>query len=389
MISRRVWVSLMGAAGLASASSGALAQETVKIGMILPLTGPFTPIGKQVEAGAKLYLSQIGGVVAGKKIEIVLRDDGGVPDATKRIATELVVNEKVNVLAGFGLTPLAMATAPIATQSKTPLVVMAAGTTAIVDASPFIARTSFTQAQSAATIADWAAKNGIKKVVTLVTDYAPGIDSEKFFSEPFKAAGGEVLAQLRAPLQNPDYAPFLQRVIDAKPDAIFVFVPAGVGAALMKQYVERGMDKSGIRLIGPGDITDDDLLNGYGDSALGVVTAHLYSANHPSAANKAYVEAFKKANNMRPNFMSLGGYDGMRLITEALKKTNGATDGPGLIAAMKGMSWESPRGPISIDPDTRDIVQNIYIRKVEKVDGELYNVEFETYPSVKDPARKK
>ncbi|WP_342359691.1 ABC transporter substrate-binding protein [Terrarubrum flagellatum] len=389
MLNRRYAAAV--AAGAAMLASGAaIAQETVKVGLILPMTGPFTSTGKQIDAAAKLYLAQHGATVAGKKIEIVLRDDGGVADQTKRIAQELVVNEKVSVLAGFGLTPLAMATAPIATQAKTPMVVMAAGTTAIIDASPFVTRTSFTQAQSAASIAEWAAKNGVKKVVTLVSDYAPGIDSERFFSEPFKTAGGEVLQQLRVPLQNPDFAPFLQRVIDAKPDALFVFVPSGVGAVLMKQFVERGMDKAGVKLIGPGDITDDDLLNGYGDSALGIITAHLYSAAHLSAMNKAYVEAFKKANNgMRPNFMSVGGYDGMHLIIEALKKTNGATDGAGLIAAMKGMSWESPRGPISIDPETREIVQDIYVRKVEKVDGELYNVEFDKFAAVKDPARKK
>ena len=190
------------------------------------------------------------------------------------------------------------------------------------------------------------------------------------------------------PLRNPDFSPFLQKVADAKPDALFVFVPSGPGRAFMKQFLERGLDKSGIRLIATGDVTDDDQLNGMGDVALGVVTTHHYSANHDSPENKAFVEAFKKANNgLRPNFMAVGGYDGMHLIYEALKKTNGSTDGDALIAAMKGMKWESPRGPISIDPETRDIIQNIYIRKVEKVNGELYNVEFATIPNVKDPVK--
>ncbi len=237
-------------------------------------------------------------------------------------------------------------------------------------------------------MAEWALKNGIKKVVTMVIDYGPGIDAEKSFSDKFKADGGTIVEYLRVPLRNPDFAPFLQKARDAKPDALFVFVPSGPGAQFVKQFVERGLDKSGIKLIGPGDVTDDDLLNGMGDVVIGVITAHNYSANHDRALNKTYVEAFKKANGgLRPNFMSVGGYDGMALIYEALKKTNGSTDGDTLIAAMKGMAWESPRGPISIDPDTRDIIQNIYIRKVDKVNGELYNVEFATIPNVKDPVK--
>jgi branched-chain amino acid transport system substrate-binding protein len=235
-------------------------------------------------------------------------------------------------------------------------------------------------------MADWAAKNGVKKVVTLVSDYGPGIDAEKAFSGSFAKSGGQV-ENLRVPLANPDFSPFLQKVADLKPDALFVFVPAGVGAQFMKQFVERGLDKSGIRLIATGDVTDDDLLNTIGDVALGTITTHHYSVSHDSAENKAFVEAFRKANpGMRPNFMAVGGYDGMHLIYEGLKKTNGA-GGQALVDAMKGMSWTSPRGPVSIDPQTRDIVQNIYVRKVERKDGELYNVEFETIPNVKDPVK--
>jgi branched-chain amino acid transport system substrate-binding protein len=385
----------LAAAGIAiTAASGVIApqtahaQETAKIGLILPLTGPFTSTGKQIEAAVRLYMQQHGTSVAGKKIELIVRDDAGNADTTRRVAQELLVNDKVNVLAGFGLTPLALAVAPLATQAKVPEVVMAAGTSIITERSPYIARTSFTVPQSCVIVADWAAKNNIKKVVTLVTDYAPGHDAEKSFKDRFTAEGGQVLAELRVPLQNPDFAPFLQRAADAKPDALFVFVPSGVGAILMKQFVERGLDKSGIKLIGPGDITDDDILNGFGDAAVGVITAHFYATAHPSPMNKAYVEAFQKANpGMRPNFMSVGGYDGMHLIYEALKKTNGSTDGDALINAMKGMKWESPRGPISIDPETRDIIQNIYVRKVEKVGGELHNVEFATFEAVKDPVK--
>ena len=379
---------LAAVAALALVSSAATAQDTVKIGLILPMTGQQASTGKQIDAAVKLYMAQNGTTVAGKKIEVILKDDTSVPDVTKRLAQELVVNDKVAFLAGFGLTPSAMATAPIATQAKVPEIVMAAGTSSITEASPYVARTSFTLAQSAVPMAEWAYKNGIKKVVTLVSDYGPGIDAEKSFSEKFKADGGTIVENLRIPLRSPDFAPVLQKVADAKPDALFVFVPSGTGAQFVKQFVERGLDKSGVKLIATGDVTDDDQLNGMGDVVVGVINAHNYSANHDSALNKAYVEAFKKANNgLRPNFMSVGGYDGMALIYGALKKTNGSTDGDKLIAALKGMAWESPRGPISIDADTRDIIQNIYIRKVDKVGGELYNVEFATIPNVKDPVK--
>jgi len=373
---------------LALAPSAASAQETVKIGLILPMTGQQASTGKQIDAAVKLYQAQNGTTVAGKKVEVILKDDASVPDVTKRLAQELVVNDKVAFLAGFGITPSALATAPIATQAKVPEIVMAAGTSSITEASPYIARTSFTLAQSSVPMANWAHKNGIKKVVTLVSDYGPGIDAEKSFSATFKADGGTIVENLRVPMRSPDFSPVLQKAADAKPDALFVFVPSGAGAQFVKQFIERGLDKSGIKLIATGDVTDDDQLNGMGDAMIGVINAHNYSANHNSPVNKAFVAAFKKANNgMRPNFMAVGGYDGMHLIYEALKKTNGSTDGAKLMAAVKGMAWESPRGPISIDPETRDIVQNIYIRKVQKVDGELYNVEFETIPNVKDPVK--
>jgi branched-chain amino acid transport system substrate-binding protein len=333
-------------------------------------------------------MAQHGDTVAGRKIEVILKDDAAVPDTSKRIAQELIVNEKVHMLAGFGVTPCALAVAPLATQAKIPEIVTAAGTSIITERSPYIVRTSFTLAQSTVPMAQWATKNGIKKVVSMVSDYAPGVDAEASFKEEFTKQGGQIIESIRFPLANPDFAPFLQRARDAKPDAIFVFVPSGQGGAFVKQFLERGLDKAGIKIIGPGDVTDDDLLNGMGDQVLGTVTAHFYSADHDSPANKAFVSAFEKANSgMRPNFMAVGGYDGMHLIYEALKKTNGDTDGDKLIAAMKGLKWESPRGPISIDPETRDVVHNVYIRKVEKKNGQLYNVEFATYNDVKDPMK--
>lgn len=384
---RTVLKGVLGFALAASVSSVALAQEALKIGLILPMTGPFASTGRQIDAAVKLFLAQEGAVHGGRKLEVILKDDAGNADATRRLAQELVVNDKVSVLAGFGLTPLAMATAQIATQAKVPQIVMAAATATITEASPYIARTSFTLPQASEPMADWAWANGIKKVFTVVTDYGPGIDAETSFANKFKAAGGTV-ESVRVPLRGPDFAPFLQRVSEAKPDALFVFVPSGVGAQFMKQFVERGLDKAGIKLIGPGDVVDDDILQGIGDVALGAITTHHYSAAHDSPANKAFVEAFQKANpGMRPNFMAVGGYDGMKLIAKALEATKGDANGDKLIAAMKGASWESVRGPVKIDPDTRDIVQNIYVRKTEKVGSELQNVEFATIKDVKDPVK--
>ena len=369
----------------------ASAQDNVfKIGLILPMTGQQATTGRQIEAAARLYMAQNGDTVAGKKIQLIVKDDTSLPDVTRRLAQELVVNDKVNVLAGMGITPSAMATAPLSTQSKTPLVVMAAATSSITEASPYVVRTSFTLPQVSVALADWAPKNGIKKVVTLVSDYGPGIDAEKYFNQRLTLNGGQVTEALRVPLRNPDFAPFLQKVRDGKPDALFVFVPSGAGAAVMKQFLERGLDKAGIKLIATGDVTDDDQLNDMGDGALGVVTSHHYSAAHPSPLNKKFVEAFEKANKgLRPNFMAVGGYDGMRVIYEALKTTKGAGGGDALLAAMKGQVFESPRGKVFIDAQTRDIVQDVYLRKVERVNGQLYNVEFDVIKDVKDPGKTK
>jgi branched-chain amino acid transport system substrate-binding protein len=388
MSRRVVRTGLAALAASVFAVSAPFAQTTVKIGFILPMTGQQQSTGKQISAAVRLFMQQNGDTVAGKKIELIVKDDGAVPDNTKRLAQELIVNERVDVVAGFGVTPAALAVAPLATEARLPEVVTAAGTSIITERSPYIVRTSFTLAQSTVPMADWAAKNGIKKVVSMVSDYAPGVDAENSFKERFIKNGGQVIEAIRFPLANPDFAPFLQRAGDAKPDAIFVFVPSGQGGTFVKQFIERGLDKAGIKIIGPGDVTDDDLLNGMGDQVIGTVTAHFYSADHPSATNRAFVEAFKKANNgLRPNFMAVSGYDGMHLIYEALRKTGGRTDGDGLMAAMKGMKWESPRGPMSIDPDTRDVIQNIYIRKVERKNGELYNVEFATFDAIKDPVK--
>ena len=379
---------LIGIAASALVASGgaATAQEVLKIGLIQSMTGAFNTGGKAVVNGALLYLKQHGDIVAGRKIQVIVKDDASAPDTAKRIAQDLIVNDKVAIL-GVGITPAALTIAPLVTEAKIPTVVMLAGASVTVERSPYMARTGFTLGQQSATIADWAVKNGAKKVVTLVSDWAPGLEAEATFKERVVAGGVRVIESMRVPLANPDFAPFLQRARDDKPDTLFISFPSPQAGVFAKQFVERGMDKSGIRIIGPGDLTDEDELPGMTDAVLGIVTAGHYSAIHDSALNKTYVAAFERAYGKRPNFISLGGYDGMHLIYEALNKTRGNTDGDTMIAAMKGLKWESPRGSMQIDPRTRDVVQNEYIRRVERVNGQLANVELMTYPMVKDPAK--
>ena len=365
----------------------AVAADPFRIGLILPLSGPFASTGKQVEAACRLYMQKNGDTVAGRKVELIVRDDTGVaPETTKRTAQELIVRNQVNVLAGFGLTPLALATAPVATEAKTPMIVMAAATSIVTSKSPYIVRSGFTLPQVTGPIADWAVKNKIQTAVTMVSDYAPGIDAESTFVKRFTSGGGKVAESLRVPLRNADYGPFIQRAKDAKPDALFVFVPSGEGSAVMKQFDDRGLKAAGIKIIGTGDVVDDDLLESMGGVAVGVVTSFHYSAAHDSPENKAYVDAFMKANGgMRPNFHSVGGYDGMHVIYEAAKNAGADANGDKLVEAMKGMKWVSPRGPMMIDPATRDPVQTVYIRRVEMVNGKPWSIEFDKVENVKDP----
>lgn len=371
------------------AGGSALAQDVVKVGLLSSQTGPFAAVGRQMEGGVRLYMQEHGDRVAGKRIELIVKDDGGVADQTRRLAQELVTNDRVHVLAGFTLTPGALATAPVATQAKTPMIVMLGATSIIPDRSPFIVRTSLSVPQLAYPYAEWIHGQGAKSLVTFVSDYGPGIDYENYVSAAFEAKGGKIAQKIRVPLANPEFAPFLQRLVDLKPDAVFVFVPSGgVGVALMNQLKERGVAQSGMKIYAEGSMLDDDSLNGMGDSALGMVSSHTYSAAHPSAKNKAFVEGYRKLNGRRPNIVAAYGYDGMHLVYEALKKTGGNVDGEKLVGAMKGMEWESPRGPVKVDPETRDLVQNVYVRRAERMsDGEVYNVEFATIPATKDPTR--
>jgi branched-chain amino acid transport system substrate-binding protein len=365
----------------------AAAETPLKIGISMPLTGAgFNAVGRQLQAALKFYMQQHGDTVAGRQIQITIRDDGGVADNARRLIQEMIVDQKVDIL-GIGITPTSLAIAPLVTESKKATLVMSSGASITTTKSPYFVRAGFILAPQSWVLAEWAAKNGSKRVVTLVNDWAPGVEAETAFTTRFKQVGGEIAESIRIPLANPDFAPFLQRIGDIKPDTAFIYFPGTQAPIFAKQFAERGLARSGIKVIGPGDLTDDDDLNNMGDQMLGMITAGPYSAAHDSALNKAYVAGIQKANGFRPDFVSLGAYDGLHLIYEALKKTGGNSEGEALIAAMKGMAWESPRGPVSIDPDTRDIVSNIYIRKVVKIDGQLWSQEFETYPNVRDPIK--
>jgi branched-chain amino acid transport system substrate-binding protein len=372
----------------AFAAAPALAQQPLKIGLILPYTGQFTDASAQMDDAIKLYIKQHGDTVAGRKVEIIRRDDAGSPDVSKRMARELVVNDHVDILAGFAITPEALAVAEVATEAKKLMVVMNAATAIITTKSPYIVRASLTIPQLNESFGTWAYKSGIRKVYTLVSDYAPGHDAEASFQRGFKEAGGEIVGSLRIPLANPDFSAFVQRIKDSNPEAIYIFVPGGAQpAALAKAMVERGMDTSKIKILGQGEITEENAIRGMGDAALGVVTAFHYDYNHDSKANKDYAAAFNADHKRNPDFFATGGYDGMHVIYEALKKTGGRSDGDALVEAAKGLTWESPRGPVSIDPQTRDIIQTVYFRKVEEVGGALKNVEFEKIGNVKDPVK--
>ncbi|MFZ6845290.1 ABC transporter substrate-binding protein [Undibacterium sp. RuTC16W] len=367
------------------------AEDTIKIGLIAAFSGPFADYGKQMEAGIKTWMAQNGSTVAGKKIEIIVKDTTGPsPEIAKRLAQELVVRDKVDFLAGFSLTPEALAVAPIAEQAKKPMIIMNAATSAITAKSNYIVRFSMTLAQISAPMATWAAKNNIKKVVTLVADYGPGIDAETAFKNEFIKGGGMITETIRVPLRNPEFAPYIQRVKDAKPDAVFIFVPAGEqGVAFMKGYRERGLAAAGIKVIATGDLTDDHVLPAMGDITSGVITTFHYSAAHKSPENLAFLKNFAAANPGvgRPSFMAVAAYDGMAAIYEVIRKLNGKIDGDQAMDILKNIQINSPRGPIAIDPQTRDIVQTVYVRKVEKVGDEFYNVEFDQFTNQKDPGK--
>jgi branched-chain amino acid transport system substrate-binding protein len=383
---------LVGFSALAAAVLGISpvnAQQTIKIGLILPYSGQFADPGAQADNGIKLYMQRHGDTVAGKKIEIIRKDTGGIaPDVAKRLAQELIVRDKVDLLAGFSLTPNAMAAADVSAQAKKFMVVMNAAASVVTTKSPYMARVSFTLPQLNEPLGIWAYKNGVRKVYSMVADFAAGHDAEAAFHSAFKAAGGEIIGSVRYPVANPDFSAFVQRAKDMNPEAIFIFVPGGSQSpAIAKALADRGIDPRKTKVMAQLELTDEQALKNMGDTALGIITSAHYDYNHGSALNKEFVAAFNAAYKRNPDFFAVGGYDGMHLIYEALKKTNANTDGDALIGAAKGMAWESPRGPISIDPATRDIVQTVYMRRVEKVGNQLINVEFDKIENVKDPVK--
>src|SRR3989440_2535372 len=367
----------------------AAAQGTIKIGIILPYSGQFADAATQMDNAIKLYVKQHGDTVAGKKLEFIRKDTGGIaPDVAKRRAQELIVRDKVDMLAGFLLAPNALAASDVSAEAKKFMVVMNAATSIITTKSSYMVRTSLTTPQVNASLGTWAYKSGIRKAYTMVSDYGPGLDAEGGFSGAFKEAGGEIIGTVKMAVANPDFSAYVQRAKDLNPESIYVFVPGGAQPpAFGKALSERGIDPQKIKVLGQGEITDDAALKGMGDTALGIITAFHYDWNHNSAMNKKFVADFNAAYGRNPDFFSIGGWDGMHAIYAALKKTNGNTDGEALIGAVKGMGWESPRGPISIDPETRDIIQTVYIRRVEKVAGKVVNVEFDKIENVKDPVK--
>ncbi|RZS85184.1 ABC transporter substrate-binding protein [Pigmentiphaga kullae] len=385
----RLWGCVLGMA----LGGTAAAQTPLKIGFVGEMSGQQAEYGLQMSNGAKLFLQEHGDVVAGRKIQLIIKDVGGPnPEVAKRVAQELITRDKVEFLAGFGFTPNALAVAPLATEAKIPMVVMNAATSSITERSPYVVRTSMTLPQNAYAIADWALKNNVKTVYSLYADYGPGQDANAQFRKTFTGGGGKIVAEVAVPLKNPEFGPYMQRIKDAKPDAAFLWFPSGELSVLMlRAYRERGLEQAGIKALGTGDGTDDMFLDSMGDVALGLTTSFHYSAAHDSAKNKAFIKGYESqfGTSIRPNFMAVGGYDGMALIYETIKKLNGKIDGTKAVEAMKGAKWESPRGPVMIDPETRDIVQNIYIRKVERRGNHLYNVEFSHLDAVKDPGKAK
>jgi branched-chain amino acid transport system substrate-binding protein len=375
----------LAALGLHSAT----ADNTVKIGLIISYSGQFADTGNQMDHGIELYIKQHGDTVAGRKIELIRKDNGGVaPDVAKRLAQEVIVRDGADMIAGFELTPNALAAADVSAEAKKFMVVMNAATSIITTKSPYIARTSATTPQLNYTLGVWAAQNGIKKIYTMVSDYGPGIDAETWFQTGFKENGGQIVGSVRFPVANPDFSAFIQAAKDSNPDAIYIWIPGGAQpAAVAKALSERGIDTSKVKILGQDALAFDSALAGMGDVGLGIITVSNYDYNHDSAMNREFVQAYSAAYHRNPDIFAIGGYDGMHLIYAALEKTKGNTDGDALIAAAKGMSWESPRGPLLIDPETRDIVQTVYIRRVERVGGALRNVEFASFPNVKDPVK--
>lgn len=379
---RTLACALLAAFGLAFASTQAQAQSTaVKVGVVGPFSGPFAHYGALFKAAAEAYVASQGGKLAGKDIEFIYRDTGGPnPTQTKTMVQELIVKDKVDYLGGFVFTPNALAVAPLIQQSQTPTVIFNAATSAITEKSEYFIRTSYTLWQVTVPMAQWAAKQDMKKVVTAVTDYGPGIDAEAAFKSEFSKQGGTVVESIRMPMATTDFGPFVQRIKASGAQAVYTFLPGGPpNLGFVKAYNENGLAKAGVQFLGTAE-TDEFDLQKFGDAALGLTTAFHYSGAHDSPENKKFVDALKKRDPAAvANYASVGAWDGMHVIHKMIEATGGKKDGAKALATARTLQWESPRGPVRIDPKTRHITQNVYLRKVERVGGQLVNKEVQSF----------
>ena len=385
-------IAMVAAAGSLLVGGAAMAEDAppLKVGVISSFTGPSAVDGHALDIALQLWAKQHGNKAGGRTIQYIKRDTGGpAPDLVKREVQELIVRDKVDIIDGIDYTPNALAAAPVSTQAKMPILIVNAATAGIIAKAPYMSRWGFTTGQVALPLGQWAYRNGIKTVLVMYSDYGPGIDAGFFFQRGFTQAGGKVIGEVKMPLQNPDFSSYIQRIRDARPEAVFVFLPAGAESnAFLKAYKDAGLFKAGIKLLATGDLTDEPSLDSLGDSAIGMITAYDYSDAHRSPMNEKFVKDFKAVGgpDARPNFFAVAAYDAMTAIDRVVSAQHGKVDPDQTMALIKGMKFESPRGPIAIDPETRDIIQNVYIRRVEKRGGHLVNVEFDTIPMVKSPA---
>jgi len=381
---------LLLAAFAAIALNGAAFADTIKVGMIGPFSGPFALQGKNFKAGIDAWMAMNGATVGDDTVEIVYRD---VPQAdpaqSKALAQELVVKEGVQYLAGFYFTPDAMAATPLLEQANVPMVVMNAATSAIVTKSPLVVRTSFTIWQNATPVTQVAAEAGVKKVITVVSDYAPGHDAEAAYKAGFEKRGGTVVESIRMPMATNDFSPIMQRIKDSGAEAVMAFLPSGPPTlGFVKAYNENGLKEAGIKFYATGDLTQESDLPALGDGAVGLQTTYHYAVSHDSPENKAFVEAAKKAigNPAELSFPAVSAFDGMHVIYKMIEATGGEQNAQKAVDAVKGLSWVSPRGPVSIDPESRHITENVYLREVAKAeDGTYYNKEIKTFEKQGDP----
>jgi branched-chain amino acid transport system substrate-binding protein len=386
----RLIPALLASSSLAFSIHAAKADE-IRIGVIASFSGPYSSWGKHIKEATDLYVAQQNGKVGHHTVKVIYKDVGGNnPARARQLAEELVVRDKVQYIAGLEFTPTAMAVVDVATQAKVPTVINNSGTSGILQRSPYLLRSGYTQWMVATPLAKWTAEQGAKKVFLAAADYAPGQDAINAYKKSFTEAGGTIVGELRIPLNTTDFSTYMQKAREAQPDYMYMFMPVGpLSVAFIKAYVERSLDKAGIKLEATAE-TEESELAGYGDAAAGIVTALHYSPSSTTQANAQFVSGLKQkyGQDRIPNVASISAYDSMQMIFQMIKATDGKQDGDKAMAAIKGYSWESPRGPVTVDPVTRELVQNIYIRRVEKLNGAYVNKPFKTYPAIKDPGTK-